>query len=158
MPTSPPRFTRLRGFAAIVALAALTVGAPVAALHAKTPKTPVEDIRFVGTVTLHVDTARASHGYHSAWVLFRTSPHLHEPRQVVVRIGEFSGRSYGNVAGTGRNCIRSTLIHAAEKLKPGVKYRVRFYVRPGAHGKASRLALTRTLVAHGTSRLPRCSG
>lgn len=152
-----PRFrlTFMHRIAAIATLAGLTVGAPVAALQAQTSRTPVHAITIVGTPTLHVDTANASHGYKSAWVLFRTSPHLHEPRQVVVRVHGMSGRSYGNAG--ARNCVRSTIIHAANVLKPGAKYRVRFHVRPGAHGKTTRVALTRTLVARRASRLPRCS-
>jgi hypothetical protein len=152
-----PRFrlTPTYHLTAIATLAALTVGAPVAALQAQTPRTPVHAIRIVGTPTLHVDTANASHGYKSAWVLFRTSPHLHEPRQVVVRVHGMSGRSFGNAG--ARNCVRSTIIRAANVLRPGAKYRVQFHVRAGAHGKTTRIALTRTLVARGASRLPRCS-
>jgi hypothetical protein len=149
------RASRYHTIAALATLAGLTVGAPVAALQAQTPRTPVQSIRIVGTPTLHVDTANASHGYKSAWILFRTSPHLHGPRQVVVRVHGMSGRSYGNAG--ARNCVRSTIIHAANVLKPGRKYRVQFYARAGAHGQATRLALTRTLVVRGASRLPRCS-
>jgi len=99
--------------AAIAVLAALTIGAPIAALEARTPgATPIDEIRIAGAPALHVERPGTGAGYDSAWIVFRTRPHLHVSRQVVVRVRGMSGRSYG--AAGHPNCIRSTVIGAAK--------------------------------------------
>lgn len=79
---------------------------------------------------------------------------------MVVEIRGLKGRSYG---GSGApNCVRSTVIRANRLVKRGHRYRVRFYVRPGAHGTATTLRKTITLTARrfasppGRASVPRC--
>jgi hypothetical protein len=73
-------------------------------------------------------------------------PHLHVARQVVVEVRGLRGRSFG--AAGAPDCVRSTVIHAASVLRPGAKYRVRFYARESRAGKASTLLATHTVAAH----------
>ena len=147
MPTTTTRSPhRLPRLAATAVLATLTLGAPVAALQAAGGTVPVEDIEIAGTPKLFVERPGRGAGYDAAWVVFQTRPHLHVARQVVVEVRGLRGRSFG-AAGVP-NCVRSTVIHAANVLRPGAKYRVRFYARKGRAGKAATLLATRTLVAH----------
>jgi len=147
MPRSSLRpSARLRNVAALVVLSALTLGAPVAALRAQSSNTPIEQIRIVGTPKLYVQVPSDPKTYNSVWIVFRTSPHLHVSRQVVVRVKGKSGRAYG--ASGHPNCIRSTVIQAAKLLKPGAKYKVEFYARKSAYGSATKLLTSRTLAAH----------
>jgi hypothetical protein len=136
----------MRRLAATAILAVLMIGAPVTALHAAGGTIPVEDIQIAGTPKLFVERPGSGGGYNAAWVVFQTRPHLHVGRQVVVEVRGLHGRSYG--AAGAPNCVRSTVIHASSVLRPGAKYRVRFYARKGHTGKADTLLATRTLVAH----------
>jgi hypothetical protein len=150
----------VRRIAATVILAVLTIGAPVTALRAAGGAVPVEDIQIAGAPKLFVERPGTGAGYNAAWVVFETDPHLHVARQVVVEVRGLRGRSFG--AAGAPNCVRSTVIHAASVLRPGAKYRVRFYARKGRGGKADTLLATRTVVAHrfDSSRehptVPRC--
>jgi hypothetical protein len=136
----------VRRLAAAAILAALTIGAPVNALRAADGTVPVEDIQIAGTPKLFVERPGTGAGYNAAWVVFQTRPRLHVVRQVVVEVRGLRGRSYS--AAGAPNCVRSTVIHAASVLRPGAKYRVRFYARKGRAGKADTLLATRTIVAH----------
>ena len=147
-PSASPRASAhgVRRIAAIVILAVLTIGAPATALRAAGGTVPVEDIQIAGAPKLFVERPGTGAGYNAAWVVFQTRPHLHVGRQVVVEVRGLRGRSYG--AAGAPNCVRSTVIHAASVLRPGAKYRVRFYARKGRAGKADTLLATRTVVAH----------
>jgi hypothetical protein len=147
-PSAPPRASAhgVRRLAATAILAALMIATPVTALRAAGGTVPVEDIQIAGAPKLFVERPGTGAGYNAAWVVFQTRPHLHVGRQVVVEVRGLRGRSYG--AAGAPNCVRSIVIHAASVLRPGVKYRVRFYARKGRTGKADTLLATRTLVAH----------
>lgn len=131
--------------AMLVALAAIAVTLPAAALHAASGTVDVEDIRIVGTPTLHVERPGSGAGYNSAWVVFRTGERLHVVRQIVTELRGRRGRSY--TAKGARTCVRSTVINVAKLVKPGHRYRVRFYGRPGRAGEAKTLLKTFTLTA-----------
>jgi hypothetical protein len=159
---SPRRHVaRLRGPAAIAVLVTLTIGAPVAALQADPGRVNVKDITIVGTPTLYVERPAEGAGPNvGTWVVFRARPHLRVVRQVVVEVRGLLGHSH---TGRGaRDCIRSTILRAGGVLKPGSRYRVRFYGRPGRAGKAETLLATHTLTAHtfpvapGHTSVPRC--
>jgi hypothetical protein len=132
--------------AAIAVLGVLAVGAPTAALHAAGGTVPIEDIEIVGTPKLFVERPGTGAGYNAAWVVFQTRPHLHVARQVVVELRGLRGNTYSSRGAP--NCIRATVIHAASVVKPGARYRVRFYGREHRAGKADTLVATHTLVAH----------
>ena len=156
----PIRSAGLCRAAAIVVLAALTIGAPVKALHAKGPTpTPLHQIAISGTPRLLVEKPGGA-GYDSAWVIFRTSTRMQVTRQVVTRVRDLTGRSYGD--GGQPNCIRSTVIGGAKVVRPGVRYRVEFFVRKGRAGPATRLLATHRLIARrhvvprGRVSPPRC--
>jgi len=146
--------------AVIATLAAVAVCLPAAALHAASGAVDVEDIRIVGTPKLHVERPGSGAGYNSAWVVFRTSERLHVVRQVVAEVRGRRGRSY--TAKGAPNCVRSTVIQAAKLVKPGNRYRVRFYGRPDRAGEARALLKTYTLTARrftppaGSFGVPHC--
>lgn len=152
---------RIGCLAAMAALAALTVGAPVAGLQAAAGGVAVEDIRIVGAPKLYFERPGADRFGEIAWVVFETRPHLRVVRQVVVELRGRRGRSYS--ASGAPNCVRSAILQGAVGLKPSAKYRVRFYGRRGAHGRADTLLATRTLVARGVGSpgrrppVPRCA-
>ncbi|MDQ3722967.1 MAG: hypothetical protein M3376_07860 [Actinomycetota bacterium] len=130
---------------ALALLAVLATGAPATALHADSGRVAVEDIEIAGTPRLYVEQPGRGAGYNAAWIVFRTRPHLHVARQVVAEVRGLRGRSYGGAGAP--NCVRSTVIQANKLVKPGQRYRVRFYVRPGAHGTATTLLKSVTLTA-----------
>ena len=109
---------------------------------------------------LYVQRPVSDGTYNAAWVIFRTRPHLHEPRQVLVELKGKRGRSRGNAG--ARDCMRSRIIHVARLVRPGAKYRVRFYGRRTVGGDKT-LLRTYTLAAHRFTRspasatAPRCS-
>jgi len=136
----------VRCLAAISVLAGLTIGAPVAALHAASADVDVKDIRIAGDPELFFERPGTDPGDVAAWVVFQTRPRLRVVRQVVVEVRGRRGRSFT----AGRpNCVRSAILQGAVGLRHGGKYRVRFYGRPGRFGKADTLLATRTLVARG---------
>jgi hypothetical protein len=151
-----PRSLRIPLLATAV-LAALAPSQP--ALHAATGTVEVADIRIVGTPLLYVQRPVSGATYNSAWVLFRTRPHLHEARQVVVELKGLRGRSFGNAG--ARDCVRSTIVQVARLVRPGAEYRVRFYGRRTVGGDDT-LVRTYTLAAHRFTRpvssasTPRC--
>jgi hypothetical protein len=136
----------VRSLASMAVLGAILLGAPMTALYAAGRSVPVEDIHIVGSPKLVVERPGTGAGYDAAWVVFQTRPHLHVVRQVVPEVRGLRGRSYS--AAGAPNCVRSTVIHAAALVKPGTRYRVRFYGREGRAGDADTLLTTRTLVAH----------
>lgn len=144
---------------ALAAIALTAVALPPATPQAASDRVPVQDIRIVGTPTLYVQRPVSQRTYNAAWVLFRVRPHLHEPRQVVVELKGRRGRSFGNTG--SRDCVRATIIQVARIVRPGAKYRVRFYGRRSVGG-AQTLLRTFTLAAHrhavapGRERAPRC--
>jgi hypothetical protein len=117
------RARSVRRLAAVAVLAALTIGAPVTALRASGGTVAVEDIQIVGTPKLFVQRPGSGAGYDAAWVVFKTRPHLHVARQVVVEVRDLPGRSYG--ASGAPNCVRSTVIQADRAIRPGATYRLR---------------------------------
>ena len=132
--------------AVIALLVALAFGVGVSAPQAASGAVPVSDIEIFGPPKLYVESPGGGAGYNAAWVVFRTRPHLHIARQVVVEVRGLKGRSYG---GSGaRNCVRSTVIQASKVVRHARTYRVRFYARPGSHGTARTLLRTVTLAAH----------
>jgi hypothetical protein len=135
----------VRSLAAMAVLGALMLGAPMTALSAAGGSVPIEDIEITGTLKLFVERPGTGAGYDAAWVVFQTRPHLRVVRQVVPEVRGLRGRSY--TADGAPNCVRSTVIHAAGVVKPGARYRVRFYGRMGRAGKADTLLTTRTLMA-----------
>ncbi len=143
-----------------VTLGALAMGLPGAASQAASGTVEVKDIKIVGTPVLYVQRPVSGRTYNSAWVLFRARPHLHEARQVVVELKGKRGRTFGNAG--PRDCLRSTIIQVARLVKPGAKYRVRFYGRRTVGGEQT-LLRTYTLAAHRFERsiasasTPRCS-
>jgi hypothetical protein len=81
-----------------------------------------------------------------ASLVFQTVQHVN-PRLIVVRVHDRSGRSY-RVA--GNNCVRSTIVSddGPTDLRPGRRYTVEFYARSGIGAHAERkLVATRKLVA-----------
>lgn len=153
MPIPPPariiaRPTRRLGPALLAAVlpAALALGFPIGAPQAATGAVAVSDIEIAGTPKLYVESPGRGAGYNAAWIVFRTRPHLHIARQVVVEVRGLRGRSYGRAGAA--NCVRSTVIQGNTRVKHGNTYRVRFYARPGAHGTARTLRRTVTLAAH----------
>jgi hypothetical protein len=155
-----PRADRRPGFRAAVgrgrslrhgvAMAVIAAAASYASLGtslAATGTLPVAEIQIVGTPTLYVQAPPGTGtGYNPAWVTFRTSPHLHVALQLVTEVRGLFGRSFG-VAGP-RNCIRSTVINAVGIVKPGSRYEVLIYARPGQSGKATTVLGTYRLAAH----------
>jgi hypothetical protein len=136
----------VRGLAATSLLAAVMIGAPIAALHAASGNVAVKDIQIAGDPKLFFERPGADPGGDIAWVVFQTRPRLRVVRQVVVEARGRRGRSHT----AGRpNCVRSAILQGAVGLRHGAKYRVRFYGRPGRFGKADTVLATRTLVARG---------
>ena len=141
-------------------MAAFSLALPAGAPHAATGAVAVDEIEIAAAPKLYVEPPGAGAGYNAAWIVFRTRPHLHISRQVVVEIRGLKGRSYG---GSGApNCVRSTVIQANKLVKRGHRYRVRFYARPGSHGTATTMLKTITLTARhfasppGSASVPRC--
>jgi hypothetical protein len=143
----------VRRGAAVAVIAATASCASLGTSLAATPgAVPLAGIRIVGTPTLYVQAPPGS-GYKSAWVTFRTTPHLHVALQLVTEVRGLLGRSFG-VPGPA-NCIRSTIINAVGIVKPGSRYKVRIYGRAGQYGKATILLGTFTLAAHAFASTPR---
>jgi hypothetical protein len=81
-----------------------------------------------------------------AWTVVQTVQHVN-PRLIVVRVHDRSGRSY-RIA--GNNCVRSTIVtdNGRTDLKPGHRYTVEIYARGGIGIHAERkLVATRKLIA-----------
>jgi FtsP/CotA-like multicopper oxidase with cupredoxin domain len=135
----------VRALAAMAVLGALMLGTPMTALHAAGGTVPVQDIQIVGTPKLFIERPGTGAGYHAAWVVFQTRPHLHVVRQVVVEVRGARGRSY--TASGAPNCVRSTILNATSLVKPGGRYRVRFYAGKSRTAHADTLITTRSLVA-----------
>jgi hypothetical protein len=146
------RATRRPGVPAALVVVLGVLALPAAAPLASSGNVAVDDIKIVGTPVLYVQRPVSSHTYNAAWVIFRTSPHLHEARQVVVELKGRSGRSFGNAG--ARNCVRSTIIQVARLVKPGATYRVRFYGRARVGGDRT-LLRTYALAAHRFASSPR---
>jgi hypothetical protein len=147
----------LRRGAALAVIVAAASFASLGTSLAATGTIPIAQIRIVGTPTLYVQAPSGTGtGYNSAWVTFRTSPHLHVALQLVTEVRGLLGRSFG-VAGP-RNCVRSTIINAVGVVKPGSRYRVQILARAGQFGKATTVVGSYTLAAHAfasTARNPK---
>ena len=154
------RDRRLRGRLAALAVLAVVLAAPASSPLAAGGAVPVEQIAILGTPKLYVEPPGRGAGYNAAWIVFRTRPHLHIARQVVVEVRGLRARSFGRAGAP--NCLRSTVIQANKVVKHANTYRVRFYARPGSHGTASTLLRTVRLPAHrfasapGRPSVPRC--
>jgi hypothetical protein len=142
-----------RGAALFAAASCASLGTSFAA----TGTVPIKQIRIVGTPTLYVQAPPGTGtGYNSAWVTFKTSPHLHVALQLVTEVRGLLGRSFG-VAGP-QNCIRSTIINAVGIVKPGSRYKVQILARAGQYGKATTVLGSYTIAAHAfasTARNPK---
>jgi hypothetical protein len=147
----------LRRGAALAVIVAAASFASLGTSLAATGTIPIAQIRIVGTPTLYVQAPPGTGtGYNSAWVTFRTSPHLHVALQLVTEVRGLLGRSFG-VAGP-RNCVRSTIINAVGIVKPGSRYIVQILARAGQFGKATTVLGSYTVAAHAfasTARNPR---
>jgi hypothetical protein len=124
--------------AALLALVAVATTGAVARAAGSGAAAPAA--RLVGTpvliaITGHVDSDRPT-----AYVFFRLSKHLHEPRLVVAQVKGASGRTYA-VRGTRvRNCYKSALLLQGtphKRLRAGVPYHVSFVSRRTPHQRTS---------------------
>lgn len=133
---------RVASPATAAGLAVVAMGASAAALAADPPRVDINQISIVGSPKLFIGQPGSTG---SAFVVFQTRPRLRTVRQVVVEINGKLGRSYTSRGRAG--CVRSTFLHVQTALKPGSRYRVRFYARSGRTGKIEKLITTRTLTA-----------
>ena len=133
----------------------LTVGLALSAsLLAAAPAAAAEDPppRIVGTPVLYSVTDPGQ-GRPSAYVVWRSSRHLHNPRQVVARVAGGSGRTYTSRR-SGPRCYRSAFLRNDAEgrprsiVRPGARATVTFQFRAG--GERSTIA-THRLIAR---RLP----
>jgi hypothetical protein len=137
--------------AVFVAGCGLTSGAgaasdPAAATAAASPTAAI-----AGTPVLTVAIrSKATRDGPAAWITFRTSRRLSNPRLIVGRVAGKSGRTYR--ATPGSTCLRSTIVTDSGRINmtPGRHYTVRFYARAGIGRKRPKtLVATRSLIAHG---------
>ncbi len=121
---------------------------PLAATAAESPETQLRGAPELYTVRGDVGLGRPTR-----YVTFRTKDGI-SARMLVVTVSDASGRTFNADDGTrtkNRTCFRSAMqpyqqTPEPRRLKPGVAYKVRFYVRPSLNGKRTLFA-TRTLRA-----------
>jgi hypothetical protein len=137
--------------AVLVASCGLTAGAGATNRPVAASTSAVTTAAIVGTPVLTVAIrGKATRDGPAAWITFRTSRRVSNPRLIVARVADKSGRTYR--ASPGSTCLRSTLVTDSGRiqLKPGRRYVVRFYTRAGIGRKRPKtLIATRSLVAHG---------
>ena len=150
--TSRPTHVRvIAALAGMLLLAGLAFAASSPARRTSASRPPA--ITIAPGARLYVPTARPAIGRGSAWVVFRTAPHVNA-RLTVVRVNGWSGRSYA--ASGGANCIRSTLPgRYSGHLTIGTTYRVAFYTRANTGRNSPRkLVVARPLTARGFTARP----
>jgi hypothetical protein len=125
----------------------LAVGCASLGLAQATAASPPPAISLAATPTLYVAAGNPAAADRAvAWTVFQTAQHVN-PRLIVVRVHDRSGRSY-RIAGD--NCVRSTIVtdNGRTDLEPGRRYTVEFYARSGIGAHAERkLVATRKLIA-----------
>jgi hypothetical protein len=150
--------TVLRRIAPAALVVALIVPARAGATGAASPPA----FHLAGTPLLYAVQGHVRLGQPSAYVVFAGDRHLHEPRQVVVRVAGRSGRTYANQR---VNCYRSIFVHETPNGTPqrfltaGRRYSVTFATRSTARSSRLRTLTTRMLTAHAlkaTAKPPTC--
>ncbi len=134
----------------LLAICALAFGLGVAA--PATAATP--DFHLLGTPRLYLLPAGNQQGGPKIYVVFRSTVHLHEPRQVLASVKGHQGRTYASRRTHVANCYISTAIVRPAPIRPGIRYRVQFFVRPSAYSKTKTLVTSRKLVARSWAGFP----
>ena len=135
---------------ATLAICALALG-----LGAAAPATAAApDFHLAGTPRLYLLPAGNQLGGPKVYVVFRSTVHLHEPRQVLASVKGHRGRTYASRRTHVANCYISTAIVRPAPIRPGIRYRVQFFVRPSAYSKDRTLVTSRTVVAHSWRSFP----
>jgi hypothetical protein len=96
--------------------------------------------RIVGTPVLVTVSGTVGFDRPTAYVFFRLSKHLHEPRLIVTQVKGQSGRTYAVRATTAKNCYKSALLlqgGSGGRLRAGSSYRVSFVSRGSAHERTT---------------------
>lgn len=133
-----------------LALCALALG-----LGAASPASAaVPGFHLAGTPRLYLLPAGNQLGGPKVYVVFRSTVHLHEPRQVLASVKGHQGRTYASRRTHVANCYISTAIVRPAPIRAGGRYRVDFLVRPSAYSKDKRLVTSRTLVARSWRSFP----
>jgi hypothetical protein len=134
---------------AVLAVVGGTAGMAFADSAAAPGKLP--DFHLVGNPRLYVVTPVPAGGGPVVYVVFRSSVHLHEPRQVLAQVKGVSGRTFASRRTGVPNCYRSVSLYSASprspKLTPGRKYRVSFLLRRSAYTRRTTPATSVTVVA-----------
>ncbi|HEX4364893.1 MAG TPA: hypothetical protein VHZ75_10120 [Solirubrobacteraceae bacterium] len=94
-----------------VALTAFAISASVASAA------PSPDVTIVGTPRLYAVQEQHGLGRPVAYVVFSSSRHLHEPRQVFASVAGKAGRTYASRFG-GDRCYRVSFINENADGKP----------------------------------------
>lgn len=127
-----------------LAAAAIIVAAPAGPAKAVTPS-------IAGTPVLTVAVRHVpAHSVPAAWINFYTARKLDNPRLIVARVHNHSGRTFRGSA--GGNCLHSTVVTDDGRIgvTPGHRYRVSFYYRQGiGKSRSKTLIATRTVTARG---------
>ena len=111
--------------------------------------------RIVGTPVLVTVTGKVGVDRPTAYVFFRLSKHLHEPRLIVAQVKGDSGRTYAVRATTAKSCYKSALLlqgASSGRLRAGSSYRVTFVSRGSAHESTTGKAPFATFTVRAQSR------
>jgi hypothetical protein len=112
-------------------------GATAGAAGTAEPVAQIVGTPVLVTITGNVETDRPT-----AYVFFKLSKHLHEPRLVVAQVKGDSGRTYAVRSTSVRHCYKSALLLQGtphKRLRPGLTYRVSFVSRRTAHQSTSEI-------------------
>lgn len=151
----------------LVSLPALALAALLAPVTASAASSAPETV-LAGTPKLYTVQGDVSLGRPTRYVTFKTAKGI-SARLLVVTVSGSSGRTFNADDGRSdrskprsRTCFRSSMnpyqrTSAPRRLKPGVAYKVRFYVRASLNGERTLFA-TRTLHAHTYTPQPRSTG
>jgi hypothetical protein len=129
-----------------LAICALTLGLSAAAAAPAPAAEP--DFHLLGTPRLYVTSESNLSGGPKVYVVFRSTVHLHEPRQVLAAVKGHNGRTYASRRTHVANCYLSTAIVRPAPIRAGISYRVQFSVRSSAYAKRTTPVASRRLVAH----------
>lgn len=150
-----------------LSLSALALAAFVAPAAASAASSAPETV-LAGTPKLFTVRGDVSVGRPTRYVTFKTAKGI-SARLLVVTVSGSSGRTFNAEDGRSdrsqprsRTCFRSSMnpyqrTPAPRRLKPGVLYKVRFYVRASINGERTLFA-TRTLRAHSYTPQRRSTG